>query len=78
MNVLCFGIAKDIIGTASLEIAAEAPTTVEDLKKYLVQTYPKFKEFTTFKVAVNQAFADGEQSISPSDEIAIIPPVSGG
>ena len=79
MNLLCFGIAKEIIGTANFVLSDDASiTNVADLKQYLRHTYPEFHNYKDFRVAVNQAFAEDTTPISPTDEIAIIPPVSGG
>ncbi len=78
MNLLCFGIAKEIVGAAECSIADKAITTVKELKGYLRKTYPEFDSYKDFQIAVNQAFAEDTTLINSSDEIAIIPPVSGG
>ena len=78
MKVLCFGVAKDIVGSSELSLENEAALTVAGLKKHLNEAYPKFLEYKSYMVAVNQAYASDEMSISDSDEIALIPPVSGG
>lgn len=78
MNLLCFGIAKEIVGSSDCKVANAAVSTVADLKQYLRQTYPEFDIYKDFQIAVNQAFAQDATPISSSDEIAIIPPVSGG
>lgn len=78
MKVLCFGIAKDIVGGTSISLDNEELNTVSVLRNYLTSSYPKFKDYTAFRIAVNQAFAEETDAISSKDEIAIIPPVSGG
>lgn len=78
MKVLCFGVAKDIIGASELIVENDKTQTVADLKKYLNESYPKFLEYKSYMIAVNQAYATDEATILPSDEIALIPPVSGG
>jgi molybdopterin synthase sulfur carrier subunit len=78
MKVLCFGIAKDIVGGSTVEFDADAINSVQSLRSYLNETYPQFKEYNTYRIAVNQAFASEQDVISAQDEIAIIPPVSGG
>ncbi len=78
MKVLCFGVAKDIVGGAELNIEGQHAQNVSELKEYLNKTFPKFLEYKSYMVAVNQAYANDEISISDSDEIALIPPVSGG
>ncbi len=78
MKVLCFGVAKEIVGSSELILDKDKSLTVRELKAYLNTTYPKFLEYKSYVVAINQAYADDELSVSPGDEIAIIPPVSGG
>lgn len=78
MKILCFGVAKEIVGSSELIIDNEQKLTVAELKELLNKAYPKFLDYKSYMVAVNQSYAADEASVSPSDEIAIIPPVSGG
>lgn len=81
MNILLFGITKDIVGTATLTIkmAKESiPKTVGELKQYLGQTYPDLLKLSSLAVAVNSNYAEDSAKINTFDEIALIPPVSGG
>lgn len=78
MKVLCFGVAKEIVGTSELVLDNDKALTVGELKEQLNVSYPKFLDYKSYMVAVNQTYADNDVSISPNDEIAIIPPVSGG
>lgn len=78
MKVLCFGVAKDIVGASELTLESLNARTVAELKNYLNKTYPKFLEYKSYMVAVNQAYAGDDAPLSHSDEIALIPPVSGG
>lgn len=53
--------------------------TVGELKEYLVREYPVLeREWGQALIAVNQEFFADEQQICATDEVAIIPPVSGG
>jgi molybdopterin synthase sulfur carrier subunit len=52
--------------------------TVGALKAYLGKTYPRLKELSSLAIAVNNSYADDAMSITHFDEIALIPPVSGG
>jgi len=78
MKVLCFGIAREIIGNAELVISKDEIRTVSSLKSFLKSEYPEFNAYKQFQIAVNQEFADDDRPIDRQDEIAIIPPVSGG
>ncbi len=78
IKILAFGIAKDIFGASSIEIEAGNDTDVQALKTILEQRYDKLKQLATYFVAVNNEYAANETVINANDEIAIIPPVSGG
>lgn len=78
MKVLCFGVAKEIVGTSELVLDKDEALTVAELKEHLNTAYPQFLEYKSYMVAINQAYAADDAIVSPSDEIAIIPPVSGG
>lgn len=78
INLVCFGIAKDIIGGSTVTFTLSAPYNVKNLKTTLVKQYPKFQNITSFQIAVNQTYADNETAINETDEIVVIPPVSGG
>lgn len=78
MRILSFGIAREIIGESELAMALAESITVSDLKAYLEETYPDFKTLPSYRVAINQTFAEDDDEIAAHDEVAIIPPVSGG
>lgn len=81
MNILLFGVTKDIIGCSSLSIPVARVSslkTVEALKKYLENTYPELKKLSSLAIAVNNNYAKDTTKIDTYDEIALIPPVSGG
>ncbi|SKB48264.1 MoaD/ThiS family protein [Maribacter arcticus] len=80
MNVLFFGIAKDIVGSSQITFSDEfkRPNSVADLKAQLIISYPELSKLTSLAVAVNSEYAEDDVSLTVDDEIAIIPPVSGG
>lgn len=84
MTILLFGITKDIVGSSTLSVPTSSitnrtiPKTVSELKKYLGDTYPELNKLSSLAVAVNNAYAEDDQLINAFDEIALIPPVSGG
>jgi molybdopterin converting factor subunit 1 len=77
ITVKLFGIAKDIVGKSTLNIVHEL-SSVEDLLSYLKSEYPAFKDLTSLLVAINDEYADAADKINNEDEVALIPPVSGG
>jgi molybdopterin converting factor subunit 1 len=78
ITVLAFGIAKDIIGAGSLNIELGETATVEALMIELEQHNPGLKKLSSYAIAVNNEYAPPGCTIQKGDEIAIIPPVSGG
>ena len=57
---------------------ADGIQTVGDLKKLLMDQYPSLRELSSLAMAVNQSYARDNDPVNESDEIALIPPVSGG
>lgn len=78
IDLICFGIAKDIIGGTKVKFNLAAPYNVEHLKSALVKQYPKLQSITAFQIAVNETYAENTTVINVNDEVVVIPPVSGG
>ena len=81
MKILLFGITRDIVGSSELELskkASEAPGTVDALRQFLLKEYPALKKLSSLAIAVNNEYARENTEIRQQDEIALIPPVSGG
>lgn len=77
MGILLFGVAKDITGTALLEKPAQV-RDVASLKAWLYEVYPGLQQLKSMMIAVNRTYATDSQLITEQDEVAVIPPVSGG
>lgn len=78
ISILAFGITAEIIGNKTVNIELPEGSSVSQLKHTLNETYPDFKLKTTFQVAINHSMASDDQKIESGDEVALIPPVSGG
>lgn len=76
MKVKCFGIARELVGSTELEV--DGLSNVGELRLWLNEHHVKMRGLSSFMVAVNEEYASDEQSLSPGDVLAIIPPVSGG
>lgn len=76
-KIKAFGITKEILGKKETVIQVEV-STVEELKNHLYATYPKLAGLKSLFIAVNHNYAEAGQTIVETDEIALIPPVSGG
>ena len=83
LTILLFAGLRERLKTSQLKIAlppdrADAPT-VGDLLSALARAHPEIRELLPHcRVALDQEFADSDQPIRPDQEIALIPPVSGG
>lgn len=77
MEILAFGIVKEIFAGASISVELTEPS-VTALKNLLEEKYPRLKQIASYMVAVNNEYAQPGQIIHERDEVAIIPPVSGG
>lgn len=78
ITLIAFGIAKDIIGGRELEYEIPEPASVESLLQSLGNDYPAFGGLASLRIAINNEYAPGNHPIRPTDEIVLIPPVSGG
>jgi sulfur-carrier protein len=77
VKIKAFGISRDIIGNRELAFELSG-TSVGDLRNTLAAQYPDLKKLNSLFIAVNQEYASDEARLSETDEIALIPPVSGG
>ncbi|MEM8907318.1 MAG: MoaD/ThiS family protein [Bacteroidota bacterium] len=78
INILAFGIARDIVGGSELPFTVEEQVTVGELKAALLQQFPQFENLRSLAIAVNSEYAQDDQRLTASDEVVLIPPVSGG
>jgi molybdopterin converting factor small subunit len=87
IRIKLFASAKEIAGEGNseitLEFREETKITFTELRKRILQTYPKLAQIP-FVFAINYKIADesttntANTTITPSDEIALLPPISGG
>ena len=78
LRLLLFGITKDIIGESPHVYDLSTGETAGDLIDQLTRDYPSLKDLNSLAIAVNGEYASKNTLVKPSDEIALIPPVSGG
>jgi molybdopterin synthase sulfur carrier subunit len=77
-KVRCFGITKDILGGKEAVIKVTNGTSVSALRHELNTRYPQLLGLRSLYIAVNNEYAEDDKILSSTDEIALIPPVSGG
>ncbi|HYF70375.1 MAG TPA: MoaD/ThiS family protein [Ohtaekwangia sp.] len=76
-TVKAFGITRDILGGREKTIEFEGQTVAE-LRKSLQEKYPALIGLKSLLIAVNNQYAEDTTELQEVDEIALIPPVSGG
>jgi molybdopterin synthase catalytic subunit/molybdopterin converting factor small subunit len=79
VRVLFFGVLKDLIGKASDSISLAENATLGDVLTHYEQAVPRLKETAaSLAMSVNQEYAGPGTRLRPGDEVALLPPVSGG
>lgn len=78
LSVLLFGITRDLTGQSAVSVPLTEGGSVGDLLGQLHERYPALTGIRSLLVAVNGEYAELDQLLTDKDEIAIIPPVSGG
>lgn len=78
MKVLAFGIAKDIFSNSMVNVDLPGGATTDKLKNLLEEKYPRLHQLGSYMIAVNNEYASINDIIYEGDEVAVIPPVSGG
>jgi molybdopterin synthase catalytic subunit len=74
-----FASARERVGSRDLVVELLEGTTTSGLLKELVMRYPDLRVLAaSLKIAVNHEYVEGEHELAEDDEVALIPPVSGG
>lgn len=79
IQVRLFAVMADIAQSRQIELELPEKATGRDLLSALTQRYPQMVPLApSLKLAVNHEYVSWEQPLEPTDEVALIPPVSGG
>jgi MoaE-MoaD fusion protein len=79
VRVLFFGVLKDVTGKSGEELEVREGSSVADLLGLYGDRFPRLKDsLGSLAVAVNQQYAAAETVLKEGDEVALLPPVSGG
>jgi molybdopterin converting factor subunit 1 len=79
IKVRLFAILREMVGEREITITVPAGITVSYLNNEILKKYPQLKSFSNkFVTSVNCKVTTGDTVITSSDEIALLPPVSGG
>ena len=79
VTVRLFARLRDIAGSGELQHEVQEPATVEAVWLRLADEFPGFPEFRpAISCAVNAEYARFDMPVRDGDEVAFLPPVSGG
>jgi molybdopterin converting factor subunit 1 len=79
VKVLLFAGLRDIVGKSELESEVPDAATIGDVWTALVTTYPDLAKYgASLSCAHNEEYAPRTAAVSDGDEVAFLPPVSGG
>jgi molybdopterin converting factor subunit 1 len=79
VRILFFGGLKDLAGKSSDLLELPDGALVRDVLAHYLAEVPRMKEsLASLAVAVNQEYSGAETRLKSDDEVALLPPVSGG
>jgi molybdopterin converting factor subunit 1 len=79
IKVRLFANLRELVGEREITITLLGGVTVDHLNNEILERYPQLKSFSNkFVTSVNCKVTTGDTIITSSDEIALLPPVSGG
>lgn len=79
VRVRVFAALREILGKEEVEVELPEGTTIEGLWEQLVSDDDRLAPFTkSINFAINHDFVGKETELSSDDEVAFLPPVSGG
>ena len=77
--MLLFGAAADRAGTREIELPVDEGVTLAEIWPLLAEMHPDLAPMRdTLAFAINGEYARKDAGVSPGDEVAVLPPVSGG
>lgn len=79
LTIHLFARARELAGADTVTLELPPGSTVADVRRALAGRFPALASLLGVSViAVNHDFAEDSRVIATSDELAVIPPVSGG
>jgi molybdopterin synthase catalytic subunit len=79
VRVRLFAVQRELVGQREVALELQVPATIEDAWSALVSMYPVLAPGRpAIRFARNAAYAPATEPLGDGDEVAMIPPVSGG
>jgi molybdopterin synthase sulfur carrier subunit len=74
-----FSVLREIVGSAERTVDLPVESNPDTILQLLTQQYPPLGKWKpSLRVAVNWTYVEMNHPVQDGDEVAIIPPVSGG
>ena len=79
VNVKLFAAAKDIAGAGEVRLSLPDGSLASEVIEALIKRNLEFLKWKKYlRLAVNREYINNDQPLHDNDEVAVIPPVSGG
>lgn len=81
IRVLFFGRLAELVNNAEQSISIEIGISAKELYRQLAEQEPRLpalEQDASIKISVNQCLVDWGRAIAAGDEVAFLPPVTGG
>ena len=81
VTVKFFAMLRNLAGSEGKEYEVSGPVTLEELKALITEDFPPLRpvlEGRSVLISINQEFALGGAVVNDGDEVAFLPPFSGG
>ena len=79
VRVRCFAAVREIVGVGELVVDLPEGSTLNELLDQIRCQFPRLEGLTgSLLFSVNQEYASSDKRLAAGDEVAFVPPVSGG
>ena len=79
LSIKLFASIRQAMNSNKIKIDIDNGITVLQMKRIIFETFPNLKKLNIpFFIAVNHKYVTDSDVITTNDEVALIPPVSGG
>lgn len=79
VNVKLFAMTRDLVGVGDLNLSLPDQSSTSALMSALLSRYPQLQPWRHhLRIAVNNEYVGDNHLLRNADEVAVIPPVSGG
>ena len=79
INIRLFAVLREKVGVDEIPLDVEEGSTVAEVAQILMRKYPELRPMADIALfAVNTEYVEANYVLSKNDELALIPPVSGG